>query len=184
MLAINSVIKATASYPVAGSLSSDTAKEIKKLGDKNKFIIGVDADQKNALKGHRIFTSVMKLIGQAVYNVLADLYSQGENSLSLQPGFEIGKKNGEAKVFGYGENEASKYVGVATSGLLDSKNDEIANKALEEATKYYESKKAEIQKTLSGQLEEAKKALGTKWPDQPADQFGKMINWLAKETQK
>ncbi|WP_429979827.1 BMP family ABC transporter substrate-binding protein [Mycoplasmopsis bovis] len=182
--AINSVIKATASYPVAGSLSSDTAKEIKKLGDKNKFIIGVDADQKNALKGHRIFTSVMKLIGQAVYNVLADLYSQGENSLSLQPGFEIGKKNGEAKVFGYGENEASKYVGVATSGLLDSKNDEIANKALEEATKYYESKKAEIQKTLSGQLEEAKKALGTKWPDQPADQFGKMINWLAKETQK
>ncbi|WP_301006406.1 hypothetical protein [Mycoplasmopsis bovis] len=55
---------------------------------------------------------------------------------------------------------------------------------MEEATKYYESKKAEIQKTLSGQLEEAKKALGTKWPDQPADQFGKMINWLAKETQK
>ncbi len=52
------------------------------------------------------------------------------------------------------------------------------------STKYYESKKAEIQKTLSGQLEEAKKALGTKWPDQPADQFGKMINWLAKETQK
>nr|WP_307927229.1 hypothetical protein [Mycoplasmopsis bovis] len=45
-------------------------------------------------------------------------------------------------------------------------------------------KKRKFKKTLSGQLEEAKKALGTKWPDQPADQFGKMINWLAKETQK
>lgn len=182
--AINSVIKATASYPVAGSLSSDTAKEIKKLGNKEKFMIGVDADQKNALKGHRIFTSVMKLIGQAIYNILADLYSQGENNLTLQPGFEIGKKDGKAKVFGYGENEASKYVGVATSGLLDSKNDEIANKALEDATKYYESKKAEIQKTLSDQFDEAKKALGKNWPNQLGDQFKKMVNRLAEETQK
>nr|WP_307921896.1 hypothetical protein [Mycoplasmopsis bovis] len=143
-------------------------------------MIGVDADQKNALKGHRIFTSVMKLIGQAVYNVLADLYSKGENNLSLQPGFEIGKKNGEAKVFGYGDSEASKYVGVATSGLLDSKNDEIANKALEEATKYYESKRTEIQKTLKRPIRSCKKALGSKWPDQLGDQFrenDELIGW-------
>ncbi|NES52633.1 BMP family ABC transporter substrate-binding protein, partial [Escherichia coli] len=118
--AINSAVKATAAYPVAGSLSIDTAKEIKKIADKDKFIIGVDADQKNALKGHRIFTSVMKLIGQAVYNILADLYSKGENQLDLQSGFEIGKKNGIPTVFGYGDTEDKQYVGIATSGLLDN----------------------------------------------------------------
>ncbi|MBD4755994.1 BMP family ABC transporter substrate-binding protein, partial [Xanthomonas citri pv. citri] len=94
--------------------------------DKDKFIIGVDEDQKNKLKGHRLFTSVMKLIGQAVYNILADLYTKGESNITLQPGFEIGKKNGIPTVFGYGDTEDKQYVGVATSGLLDNKNDEIA----------------------------------------------------------
>ncbi|MCE6114897.1 BMP family ABC transporter substrate-binding protein [Mycoplasmopsis agalactiae] len=182
--AINSVVKATASYPVAGSLSTDTAKEIKKLADKDKFIIGVDADQKNALKGHRIFTSVMKLIGQAVYNILADLYSKGENQLDLQPEFKIGKKDGTPTVFGYGDTEDKQYVGVATSGLLDDKNDEIANKALKDATEHYVKNKTQIQETLKKQMETAKKALGTKFPSDPGGQFQKMVDWLASETRK
>ncbi|UUM25685.1 BMP family ABC transporter substrate-binding protein [Mycoplasmopsis agalactiae] len=183
--AINSAVKATAAYPVAGSLSIDTAKEIKKIADKDKFIIGVDEDQKNKLKGHRIFTSVMKLIGQAVYNILADLYTKGESNITLQPGFEIGKKNGTPLPYGYGDSETEKYVGVATSGLLDDINDELANKSLKNAIAYYENHKSEIQERLKNQEETVKKELKDQFPtNRVGDKFQKVIDWLAAETRK
>nr|WP_235750740.1 BMP family ABC transporter substrate-binding protein [Mycoplasmopsis agalactiae] len=183
--AINSVVKATAAYPVAGSLSTDTAKEIKKMADKDKFIIGVDEEQKNKLKGHRIFTSVMKLIGQAVYNILADLYTKGESNITLQPGFEIGKKNGTPLPYGYGDSETEKYVGVATSGLLDDISDELANKSLKNAIAYYENHKSEIQERLKNQEETVKKELKDQFnTTHIGDKFQKVIDWLAAETRK
>ncbi|MBT1392521.1 BMP family ABC transporter substrate-binding protein [Mycoplasma bovis] len=183
--AINSVVKATAAYPVAGSLSTDTAKEIKKIGDKDKFIIGVGEDQKSKLKGHRIFTSVMKLIGQAVYNILADLYTKGESNITLQPGFEIGKKNGTPLPYGYGNSETEKYVGVATSGLLDNISDELANRSLKNAIAYYENHKSEIQERLKNQEETVKKELKDQLStNHIGDKFQKVIDWLAAETRK
>ncbi|NES52626.1 BMP family ABC transporter substrate-binding protein, partial [Escherichia coli] len=59
---------------------------------------------------------------------------------------------------------------------LDNKNDEIANKALKDATAYYVQKKADIQKSLKDQIETAKKALGNKFPSDPGGQFQKMVD--------
>ncbi|NES52601.1 BMP family ABC transporter substrate-binding protein, partial [Escherichia coli] len=66
---------------------------------------------------------------------------------------------------------------VATSGLLDDINDELANKSLKNAIAYYENHKSEIQERLKNQEETVKKELKDQFPtNRVGDKFQKVID--------
>lgn len=173
--AINDIKNAEAWYPVAGSLSVRASKEQKT--SKSKFLIGVDADQALALPKARVYTSVMKLVGQAIYNVLGHLYTYG--NVEKMPQFKDYKTTLTAKQFGYDiKDKTQRYVNVAKASLLNEKENEIANKTLDEARAYYEKNADAIIKAYGDLIAQyTPKGQKTEYPKIYQD----IANGLAKE---
>ncbi|WP_406617079.1 BMP family ABC transporter substrate-binding protein [Mycoplasmopsis adleri] len=168
--AIDEIKAAEAWYPVAGSLSVLAAGRL----SKDQFLIGVDADQALALANVKIFTSVMKLVGQAIYNILGNFYTYG--NVDKVPQLKNWATTGEALPFGYSiEAPTERYVNIAKASLENADNDKIADKYLDAARKYYEEHSAEI-------LAEYAK-LGTTYsknPDKLPQVFQDICDGLAK----
>ncbi|WP_027334672.1 BMP family ABC transporter substrate-binding protein [Mycoplasmopsis felifaucium] len=157
--AINEIKAAQAWYPVAGSLSVQASK----LLDSDRFLIGVDADQAVSLTNVRIYTSVMKLVGQAIYNILGNLYTYGD--VSKIPKLATWATDHTAKMFGYNVQDATqRYVNVAPAHLLNAENDKLAEKSLNAAVAYYQANASTINSTLAGLQERFKPSTGIAYP--------------------
>ncbi|WP_051590833.1 BMP family ABC transporter substrate-binding protein [Mycoplasmopsis felifaucium] len=143
--AIDDIKDAQAWYPVAGSITTQAAKKL----TKDQFLIGVDADQAKALTNTRIFTSVMKQIGQAIYNILGNLYTYGD--VSRIPELAKWKDTKTAEFFGYSvEHPGQRYVDIAEASLIDENNTKIAQKWLDQAKNYYHENHVAIQTEIKG----------------------------------
>ncbi|WP_412031614.1 BMP family ABC transporter substrate-binding protein [Metamycoplasma buccale] len=130
---MNSVVNSVLSknpklvLPVAGT-ATRVVTENDKFGD--KYVIGVDADQALTAtkKKNNYFTSILKRIGQAVYDVTGSLTTNTKIGEFI-PGFEDGKKSASIAK-GYNDG----WVGLAKSYITGDKAT-TANEALEEGKK-------------------------------------------------
>ncbi|VEU75707.1 Uncharacterised protein [Mycoplasmopsis maculosa] len=174
--AVNEIKESRAWFPVAGSITTYAASELRKTENAGKFLIGVDADQSLAIPENAFFTSVQKQVGQIVYNILGSLY-QNKNVDSLYPGFVIGQANGPEKLsFGYSsvDKPQENYVKVAGAYMKDQTLTTKAQSFLTAATTKYSSEK----QTILAKMQERFDASGA--PSQQEDQrIFTYLNYLA-----
>lgn len=175
--AIEAIKTSTAWFPVAGSLTVKAKED--QLADStagHKFLIGVDADQAKSMPEGRFFTSVLKQIGQAVYNILGNLYTYG--NLSKMPQYAEWDTKRELGAFGYStDNPLEQYVGVAKAHLLKDEDDKLAQESLDAAIKYYKENLTEIEKRVETRKKEVTTKEFPQW-------FSDYTNYLAKKTKE
>ncbi|UUM19268.1 BMP family ABC transporter substrate-binding protein [Mycoplasma sp. 1018B] len=128
LVRVNSIdLKPTVILPVAGLWNQFVSSQ-----PSVPYLVGVDTDQ--AISDHsqssKYFTSIIKKIGQSLYDVVGAIISEKASYLN---GFELGVKNATV-VNGVKEG----WTGV-TSTHLQGNETALANASLEEAQKIYNS---------------------------------------------
>ncbi|UUD35134.1 BMP family ABC transporter substrate-binding protein [Mycoplasmopsis caviae] len=175
--AVEGIQNAQVVFPVAGSITAEMRNQMKTVKKEGQLIIGVDADQRKAYdKKAPFFTSVTKSVGQAIYTVLAELYSTG--GTTIVSGFVEGMSDPQSTPLVYNKDDVTKsFVGVAPASILNAYGEEEqkkAQEALDEGVKKYLDDKTEIENRLTTVNQSMIENGNT----------SKYINYLAAETRK
>lgn len=141
---------ATFVYPVAGPATSVTIEEIRKNAKfADKLVIGVDVDQSKAFQNGKEYlaTSVLKNIGQAVYDViLAAVFEDGASQAKIEKYKNTSKQTTQSYFAGFDAH----WVGLAPSTMKNEAHRKVMNDAIEEAKRIFaalpEDEKAFISK--------------------------------------
>ncbi|PZV99850.1 BMP family ABC transporter substrate-binding protein [Metamycoplasma auris] len=160
--------------PVAGPAAGVVLQNI--VGS-NRYMIGVDADQGFAAKPnekHLIFTSIVKSLGQAAYDAVAQISKVKDTSkLKSSLGeFEFGKTDGKMYQ-GYDKN----WVDITKTHITDPKKKELADKALEAGKEAFKS----LDETHKNWLASSKMVLPTENTENSSIGLQELLNKLAVE---
>ncbi|VEU79056.1 Basic membrane protein [Metamycoplasma arthritidis] len=140
---INSVLSKNPKMvlPVAGPATNATVQN-QSFG--NKLIVGVDTDQANTVSKHkdRFFTSILKKIGQSVYDVIASIIT-GQVQSNLGE-FKDGEKSAALE-----KGVAEGWVGLSKTHLT-GEDQAKATEALEAAKKIFDGLDETHKKWLAG----------------------------------
>ncbi|MGY5139146.1 BMP family ABC transporter substrate-binding protein [Mycoplasmopsis gallinarum] len=123
----------TAILPVAGPFTSVVVKNENFKSNKDRIVIGVDSNQalsESKEYRHRFFSSILKNLGQAVFDTVSGIIL---NKPELLGGFVDGRTNGTL-VKGVADN----WVGTAPTNI-EGTNKAIAEKALNDAKAVFSS---------------------------------------------
>lgn len=140
---VDSIKSANAYFPVAGSFTASVVASMKKWKylDDGHVIIGVDTDQAKAFaKGTPFLTSVIKKVGQAVYSLLANLYSKGPDHLTIYTGFQLNVHDADPKLYSYNATDKGEsYVDIAEASLPVAADQTIAQQAITDSISYFDN---------------------------------------------
>ncbi|ENY53961.1 Hypothetical protein, predicted lipoprotein [Metamycoplasma alkalescens 14918] len=158
--------------PVAGPATNVL---ISKENIKNKYVVGVDADQAIAAQGNKkglFFTSIAKSLGQAAYDAIArisTIQDLSSNKIGELGGFQLGKEDG-IQFEGYAKN----WVDITKTYITDANKKTLAEEALKDGRKEFDNLDENTKKWLK-----SKRALFEEKEDHKT--VGELLNRLAKE---